>query len=479
VVPAASGHHRDEEDAVSLAPELDRPRGIDGVVTLDDALRASSDDALRWWGEAVNPIQVADAKPFRGAGAFVRAEGAVLTDDRGVDYLDALAGFGAVNVGHNHPDVLDALDQVRERPGFCQLWPSPVAPALARTLTAIAPGNLDRVFLCNSGGEAIESAIKLVRGSSRRTGLLSTTDAFHGKTMGALSVSGRDVYRAPFGPLLPGCEHVPFGDLDALERALRTEAYGGFFVEPIQGEAGIVVPPDGYLKGAEQLCRETGTVFVVDEIQTGLGRTGTMFACEREGVEPDVLCLAKGLGGGVLPIGACLARDEVWSKVYGTRETTSLHTSTFGGGTRASAVALRTIEVLLRDRLPDRAARVGHQLHEGLTDLAERYPLLEEVRGRGLLIGIEFASPRIGRRVAREYAGAVAAALLWQEHRILTINTLHNPNVMRIEPPLVLTDEQAQRIVDAMEAVARRHRSVLGATALVGARSLRTRTRDR
>ncbi|HSK91753.1 MAG TPA: aminotransferase class III-fold pyridoxal phosphate-dependent enzyme [Euzebyales bacterium] len=449
------------------------------IITLEDALGATYDDAIRWYADAINPVDAAEARVMGDTGGFVRAHGAVLTDERGDDYLDCLAGFGSVNLGHNHPELLAALDQVAQLPGFVQIWPSIVMPALAASLVRVAPGDLGKVFFCNSGSEAIEAAIKLARGGTRRTGLLSTTNAFHGKTMGALSVSGRAVYQEPFGPLLPGCERVPFGDLDALERALRTKAYGGFFVEPIQGEAGVILPPEGYLKAAEQLCRETGTLLVVDEVQTGMGRTGTLFACEAEGVAPDVLCLAKGLGGGLLPIGACLARTDVWNRLYGTRETSRLHTSTFGGGTRACAVALKTLEVLVRDRLPERAHRIGGRLIGRLAAIAERYRLIAEVRGRGLLIGIEFAAPKVAAGFAREYAGSVAAALLWREHRIVTINTLHNPNVMRIEPPLVITEEQADRVVDAMEAIARRHRSVLGATARVGVRSLRGRAATR
>lgn len=446
------------------------------IITLDDALAATHGEVIDWYAEAINPSAVADSRILGETGNVVRAHGAVLTDDRGVEYLDCLAGFGSVNLGHNHPELLAAIDRVAELPGFLQIWPSAVTPALAMSLLRVAPGELGKVFLCNSGTEAIEAAIKLVRGSTDRPGLLSTTNSFHGKSLGALSVSGRPVYQKPFGPLLPGCERVPFGDIAALEAALRTKAFGGFFVEPIQGEGGIIVPPDGYLKAAERLCHETGTLLVVDEIQTGLGRTGTLFACDREGVAPDILCLAKGLGGGLVPIGACLARTDVWERVYGSRDKAYLHTSTFGGGSRASAVGLKTLEILLRDRLAEHADRVGGRLITRLRQLTERYPLISAVRGRGLLIGVEFAAPRIAAGLAREYAGAVAAALLRQEHNIITINTLNNPNVMRIEPPLILTDAQADRVADAMESVARRHRSVLGATARIGMRSLRRRS---
>lgn len=446
------------------------------IITLDDAMTATYDAAIGWYAEAVNPSAVADTRLLGETGGIARARGAVLTDDRGVEYLDCLAGFGSVNLGHNHPELLAALDRVAELPGFLQIWPSAVTPALAMSLLRVTPGDLGKVFFCNSGTEAVEAAIKLVRGSTGRAGLLSTTNSFHGKSMGALSVSGRTVYQKPFGPLLPGCERVPFGDVDALEKALRTKAFGGFIVEPVQGEGGIVLPPAGYLKAAERLCRDTGTLLVVDEIQTGLGRTGTLFACDREGVTPDILCLAKGLGGGLVPIGACLARTDVWERVYGSRETAHLHTSTFGGGSRACAVGLKTLEILLRDRLPEHAERVGRRLIARLQEIAERYPLIAEVRGQGLLIGVEFAAPRIGAGFAREYAGAVAAALLRQEHNIITINTLNNPNVMRIEPPLIFTEAQADRVADAMEAVASRHRSVLGATARIGLRSLRRRS---
>jgi putrescine aminotransferase len=466
-------------------PSTDRPAltsrsaPAPGIVTLEDALEASQDQALRWYAEAVNPVQAADAHLFAATGTFVRGDGAVLTDDRGVEYLDALAGFGSVNLGHGHPEVADALDRVADLPGFVQVWPSPVMPALAASLAAVAPGDLGRVFLCNSGTEAVEAALKLVRAASPRAGLLSTVGAFHGKSFGALSVSGREVYKRPFGPLLPGCEQVPFGDVEAVEQALAKGRFAAFVVEPIQGEAGVIVPPDGYLRAVRRACDETGTLLVLDEVQTGMGRTGTLFACEREAVVPDVLCLAKGLGGGLLPIGACIARTPVWDRVYGSRDAAYLHTSTFGGGTRACAVALRTLEVMVRDRVPEQAARTGQRLLTRLTELAGETPLLAEVRGRGLLIGIGFAVPRLGAGFARAHAGEVVASLLWQEHHVLTLNTLHNPNVLRIEPPLTITDAEADRIADALTDVARRHRSVLGATVRVGLRGLRGRTPSR
>lgn len=332
-----------------------------------------------------------------------------------------------------------------------------VATGLAETLARITPGDLEKTFFCSSGTEAVESALKLARISTSRQKILYTDRAYHGKTFGALSAMGNQHYQDPFRPLVPGFESVPYGDIDALRRELRSESYAAFIVEPIQGEGGIVVPPEGYLPEVEEICHETGTLLILDEIQTGFGRTGTTFAAEHEGVEPDIMTLAKSLGGGIMPIGASIATDEVWSAGFGTRKTALLHSSTFGGNSRACAAGLKAIEVLLRDDLAANANTQGDRLMDGLEDLVSEHRLLEDVRGRGLMIGLELYEPAMGKRFSRENLTAAVSGLLLNQHNVLTAYTLNNPNILRFEPPLVVEPAHVDHVITALDELCSKH----------------------
>jgi len=451
-----------------------------GIVMLEEALAGDRALSLKRYREYVNP-QLAGLLSLVGFDrTFVRARGAVVTDAEGVEYVDCLGGYGAVNLGHNHPEIVAAVDRVAQMPNILQVAVGGLVGALGQSLAAVCPGGLKKVFLCNSGAEAVEGALKLARISTGRTGLLSTAGSFHGKSFGALSVSGREKYRTPFQPLLPGTKTVPYGDLEALKTELAGGSYAAFIVEPIQGEGGIVVPPRRYLKEAARACRKAGTLFVADEIQTGMGRTGRMFACEDEGVGPDIMVLAKSLGGGVMPIGAVVATDEAWSAGYGSGDRCLLHTSTFGGNTRACAAALKTIEVLVRDDVAAEAGRKGEALLSRLREVARRSDLVVAVRGRGLMIGVEFAQPRFAKAVSHEHMASMVASILLERDRIITAYTLNNPTVIRLEPPLTISDEQLEAVGDAMERICRRYSSfysVAGAmaTRVLGRRLHRSR----
>ncbi|MGO0122292.1 aspartate aminotransferase family protein [Desulfothermobacter acidiphilus] len=407
---------------------------------------------------------------------FVKAEGARLWDEEGKAYWDFLGSFGAMNVGHNHPQVLAALEQVQGFPTMVQTTLSPLAGALAHNLCQLAPGNMRRVFFCNSGAEAVEGALKLARIATGRPGFIYCHNSFHGKTFGALSVTGRKKYQEPFAPLLPYCEAIPYNDLAALEQALQPQQAAAFIVEPVQGEGGIIIPSPGYLREAKHLCSRYGTLLIVDEIQTGLGRTGTIFACQQDGVEPDIICLAKSLGGGIIPMGAFLTTDAIWNKAYGSPERAQLHTSTFGGNAWACAAALATLEVIVKEDLPGQASRKGRWFLEQLQALQKRYPqLVKEVRGLGLLVGIEFAGQKAGvlsrltfgwvDRMAEEFLGSLVAGQLLNRFRILTAYTLNNPNVIRLEPPLVVEEEGLAQVVEALEKILKENRSFLGLAA--------------
>jgi acetylornithine/succinyldiaminopimelate/putrescine aminotransferase/predicted amino acid dehydrogenase len=435
------------------------------------SVRALADRAARRFARHINPVLLGVAGKGGLVKTFVRGQGMKLWDADGRSYLDFVGGFGAMNLGHNHPAVARAVAAALEQqaPGFAQAGVNPLAAAQAEQLVEVTPPGLEMVFFCNSGTEAVEAALKLARAATGRADLLYCERSFHGKSLGSLSVTGNPTLQRPFGPLLSGCQAVPFGDPRALESALATRRFAAFVVEPIQGEGGMNVPPEGYLRQAQRLCRAAGTLLVVDEVQTGLGRTGALFAVDHEGVEPDLMTLAKSLGGGLVPIGATLARRDLWMKAYGTVHGFALHSSTFGGGSLACAAGLAALRVLQDEGLVENAQARGRQLAAGLAALSRQCPLVKEVRGQGLLLGLEFNPlPRTVRRHFRDASGPAAFQVadldgvidsipglyvmqtLLQEHGIYTQVARSNPRVLRIQPPLTVTEEQAARFLDAI-----------------------------
>lgn len=422
----------------------------------------------------INPILVALERSSGVVKTFVRGLDNELWDAEGKVYLDFVAGFGSLNLGHNHPAVVRAVSTAlhEQAVGFTPSAINPLAASLAEQLVSLTPPGLEMVFFTNSGTEAVEAALKLARATTQRPGFLSCEGSFHGKTLGSLSVTGNKMYQQPFSPLLPECRQVPFGDVLALERALHTRRFAAFLVEPIQGEGGMNVPPTGYLRAAQQLCTSAGTLLIVDEVQTGLGRTGTLFAVDEQGVEPDVMTLAKSLGGGLVPLGAMLCRRDLWIQAYGSLQTFALHTSTFGGGSLACAAGLETLRVLRDEDLCTKARLRGQQLQQGLLGLTERCPLVGAVRGRGLMLGVEFR-PMPDTMVAHfkgmdpsgstsllvpnleelihSLPGLYAMQILLQAHGIYTQVTRSNPRVLRIQPPLTITEGQVSRFLEALE----------------------------
>lgn len=407
---------------------------------------------------------------------FVRGDGVSVYDEEGNRYLDFVGGYGCLPFGHSPKDILAALREVEELPNYLQVMTNPFQAALAHDLAKVAPEGLEITFFSNSGAEAVEAALKLAKGAMGDGVFVYCTGAFHGKTLGALSVGGREKYKKPFYPLIPGTVEVPFGDVAALERVLRENKVIAFITEPIQGEGGVIVPPEGYLRKARELTEKYGALLILDEVQTGFGRTGKMFAAGHENVRPDILCLAKALGGGVMPIGATMGTRKVWEKAYGGLSKAILHTSTFGGGTRACAAALASIEKIVNENLPERARELGDYCLAGLRTLKERYKIIEDVRGRGLLIGIEFRKPggildvlTAGsvNRIAEEYCGALVASELLKRHRVISVYTLNNPNVIRLEPALIVEKEDIDYVLNALEDVLSRNKSFFSLVASV------------
>ena len=405
---------------------------------------------------------------------FVRAQGMRVWDDAGNEYLDFLGGYGSVNLGHNPPEIDAALEKARDLPNLMQASLGTMAGALVQTLAAIAPGDLQRSFLCNSGAEAVEGALKLARAATGKKKLIYCEGGFHGKTMGALSVTGRDKYKDPFRPLIPECAAIPYADADALEDELKKGDAAGFIVEPIQGEGGVNVPPKGYLQKVREVCSRYETLLILDEIQTGMGRTGKMFACEHEDVVPDILVISKSFGGGVVPFGAFITTDAIWNTAYGGTQNCLLHTSTFGGNTRAATAALAAIQSALEQDLPGKAASQGQYFMEKLLDLHRRHPVIREVRGKGLLIGLEFEELKEGAlnkltggaigRLSHEYFASLVAGELQNRYRIITAYTLNNPNVIRLEPPLIVGREEIDQVILALDEILSRNKSLLGLT---------------
>ncbi|HRI74864.1 MAG TPA: aspartate aminotransferase family protein [Fimbriimonadaceae bacterium] len=400
-----------------------------------DALRAS---VVSDYSEHLNP-GLAKLMQFAGFGVEVSAEGMYITDQDGRQYLDFLGGYGVFSLGHRHPDVLKAvMDQLQKQPLSSKTFFNPVQGALARRLAEVAPEGLQYTFFSNSGTEAVEAALKMARAATGRTGFVSTEGGYHGKTLGALSVTGREKYRKPYQPLVPGASFVPYGDLAAAEAAIN-ETTAAFIVETVQGEGGVHVAPPGYLAGLRAACDRAGALLIADEVQTGLGRTGKWFGCDHEQVRPDLMTLAKALGGGVMPIGATMGTAAVWNKVFADNPLT--HTSTFGGNPLACAAGLAVLDIMERDNLVERVATQGERLQAALKEAFRDQPLVAEVRGQGLLIGVEFAEDEVGELVIAQM----------MKRGVIAAYTLNNPRVIRMEPPFLVTDEQIDHAVNCLK----------------------------
>lgn len=367
-----------------------------------------------------------------------KAEGSRLWDTEGNEYLDLLCGFGTLALGHRPAAVVEAVKQQLDlMPQATRLLFNPMVAELAAELAAILPGEISKVFFCNSGTEAVEGALKLARLYTGKTVIVATEGGFHGKTMGALSASGRESYKKPFLPLVSDFCHVPFGDAQSLDSVMDKDA-AAFIVEVIQGEGGVILPPEGYLRAAREICDKNEALLILDEVQTGLGRTGSMFACEQYGIVPDIITLAKALGGGVMPLGAFASTPRIWEPL---EQNPYLHTSTLGGNPLACAAGIASVREIQRLGLPSRAKELGAHALTRLQQLQTAHPdIIADVRGRGLILGVEFTDPDI--------AGLVIAGMI--QRRIIAAYALNHPGVVRIEPALTIEKEDLDRGLDAL-----------------------------
>ena len=394
---------------------------------------------------------------------WAHGRGSHLIDRDGNEYLDLLSGYGVFSLGRNHPYVKQQLERVlaADTPNLPQLGVSTLAGVLAERLVELAPGSIDAVVLGSSGTEAVEAALKLARAATGRPRILYCDRGFHGLTLGSVSVNGNEEFRERFGPLLPGCDPVPFGDADALAGELARGDVAAFIVEPVQGK-GVYLAPDGYLRSAQELCATNGSLLVVDEVQTGLARTGRFLALEHWGVEPDLVPISKSLSGGYVPVGALLCSRRVFDATFDSMERSVVHGSTFGGGDLAAAAGLATLDVIEREQLVQRAARLGELLLELTAPLVERFEIVREVRGLGLMWAIELGPPsgrasrRLWNAIERRQPGLFAQLVtvpLFRDHRILTQVAGHHMNVIKALPPLVISEEELRRFVAALEDV--------------------------
>jgi len=393
---------------------------------------------------------------------YVRGAGQYLFDREGRRYLDLLSGWGVFALGRNHGLVRDTLKKVldAEFPNLVQMDVSALAGLLAERLLRHVP-HLEKVFFANSGTETVEAALKFARAATSRPGIVYCGHAFHGLSYGSLSVNGDPIFRSGFGPMLPECAEVAFGDLDALERALASRSVAAFIVEPIQGK-GVIVPDDGYLRGALELCRRYGSLLIADEIQTGLGRTGRFLAIEHWGIEPDMVLLAKSLSGGQVPTGALLTRKWIFDKVFDRMDRAVVHGSTFAKNDLAMAAGLAALEVIETERLTENAARLGSRLLGAFAAMSGRHELIKEVRGKGLMIGIEFGAPHslalkaswslLERASSGLFCQLIVIPLL-KEHRILTQVAGHASHTIKLLPPLIISDSDCEWIERAFETV--------------------------
>ncbi len=419
-------------------------------VTKEDAAWITK-ETVDGFREHVNPGFLEYRKTVTEGGQFAAVEwsdnGACFKDVNGKEYIDCLGGFGIYNVGHRNPKVVKAVtDQLKHQALHSQDLLDPLRAMLAKILADITPGDLKYAFFTNSGTESVEAALKLAKMYSERTTFISTTRAFHGKSLGALSGTAKGMFRKPFLPLIPGFRHVPFGDIEMMRKTFETcsmvgEDVAAVILEPIQGEGGIILPPEGYLKQVRELCDQFGALLIFDEVQTGMGRTGKMFAAELYDVVPDIICLAKAFGGGVMPAGAIVAKEKVFKSWF---PNPFMHTTTFGGNPLACAAAIATIGILIEENLPERSGIVGEYFLKELKEAAKGHEdLVMEIRGQGLMIGIEFHKDEIGYEVSKGMF----------DRGVLVAGTLINSKTIRMEPALTISYDEVDKVVSTFKEV--------------------------
>ncbi len=458
---------------------------------LDDIMRDRRGENFQLHSRYVNP-QLAKVLKTLGMDRFYeRAEGCYLYDDRGERYLDLLSGFGVFALGRSHPVIKDALHQALEAdlPNMIQMDCALLPGLLAEQLVTRSPKQIERVFFCNSGAEAVEASIKFARAHTKRSRILYFSHAYHGLTMGALSLNGTEEFKRGFGPLLPGTTEVPFGDVGALRAELAKGDVAALIAEPIQGKGVYELDTERWL-ALEAAVHEAGALFICDEVQTGVGRTGSFYAFEHYGLSPDVVTVSKALSGGFVPVGAMLTSDRIYRSVYSSMDRALVHSTTFKGNQLAMVAGLATLQVFDDEEIIAHTAAMGDVWHQRLGELAGRHEFLHEIRGKGHMIGLVFGEPRSARARLRWRAIETARTAmfsqtlvvpLFQRHHILTQVAADNVNVIKLLPPLIAGDEEIDLFVTALDELledAERHGGWLRGFALSMAKGALRRTRE-
>jgi ornithine--oxo-acid transaminase len=426
------------------------------------AKRAEAQEAL--YEKYVNPQWVRLLDVLQMNVEYVRCAGAQLHTSDGRRFLDFISGYCVHNTGHNHPRIIAALKEELDAcgPAMLQSHASEQAGELARRLCALAGGRLTRAFFASSGSEGVDSAIKFARAHTGRPGVLYAEGGFHGLTCSTLSLMSNPFWKEGFGPFLPGTEAAPFGNLEQLAQKLATKRFAAFILEPVQAESGIVVPPREYLRQAQALCRKYGTLFALDEVQTGMYRCGPFLAAHHFGLDPDIVILAKAMSGGLVPSAAVLMSEAVCNAVYSSLRRAVIHTSTYSENGLAMRAGLATLDVLEDERLGEKSARLGESLRHRLTDKLSRFEMTGEIRGLGLLCGIEFKTPRSLRlripfeafaRIHPAMFGQVLVMRMFRDHGILSQICGNNFMVLKVAPPLVIEEAQLEHFASAIAQV--------------------------
>ncbi len=438
-VPEAMGGHFRENNHISEDAEVVdidklhfniRKKGLTEEQKLE-----ITEQTMKWLHDHVNPALTKWRKSGDTRNIEWDGETIYLRDIMGRQFIDCLGGYGVFNCGHMHPKIIQAAKDQLDYMGISsQELLNPDQARLAKLLSDVMPGDLQYTFFSNSGTEAIEAAIKLAFLYTGKHEIIAMQMGYHGKTLGSLSATQREVFRKPYEPLVPGFSAVPFNDAKALEAAL-TDKTAAVIMEPVQGEGGINVPDKDYLPAVREMTKKKGVLLIFDEVQSGMGRTGKMLACENWNVAPDIVCLAKALGGGLIPIGATMGTAEIWKCL---ESNPFIHSNTFGGNPLACTVAIATIEVLLKEGLIDNAARMGDYFLKGLKVLGVKYArIVKDTRGIGLMIGMEMKEREPAVQAAKGLFGA----------GVLVAHTMNNPNVIRIEPPLCITQQAIDQVL--------------------------------
>ncbi|MDF2608811.1 MAG: aminotransferase class-III [Lachnospiraceae bacterium] len=416
----------------------------------DEQKEKITKDTVHYFDTYVSPGWLKYRKSVSTNAAVVEWKdyGAYCSGLYGEEFIDCLGGFGIYTCGHRNAEIIDTVKaQLDHQALHSQELLDPLRGYLAKAVSDITPGDLEKCFFTNGGAEAVEMALKLARIATGGKWYISTVGAFHGKSMGAVSMGGKGTYRTPYAPMVQQVQHVEYGNAADMRKAISNlkavgESVAAVILEPIQGEAGIIIPPKGYLKEVREICDEYGVALIFDEIQTGMGRTGTMFRCEAEGVTPDILTFGKAFGGGIMPITGIICRPHMWTEEL-VENPWLLGSPTFGGNPLACSAAIATIKYMLENDIPQQCADKGEYLLKGLNQLAEKYPtVISEVRGTGLMIGLEFVTSDVGYSVAK---GMFA-------RRVLTAGTLVNAKCIRFEPAAVISYEDMEQVIIRLDA---------------------------